>query len=378
MASSNILREIVGDVTECPICTEMMVDPRVLPCIHTFCFKCLDQLWKDKQPGVKVPCPMCRTEVVIPIEGVSSLPKNFFVEKLVGAQKLSESENVAVMCDVCLANEDNVTSESVSEKFCIECQQHMCKNCLKCHSSKSATKTHQVMPTGNKSTETMEAVQHPGSSCVVHTGKGIEIYCLECEVAVCSICFITKHKRHECSDIQSVGDDLKKRIRSNIEETRGIVVEADNQSKTLKKLIEDFDDSVEEAKSKIIEAGEKMKQLVDKDVQALLEELDGERTKKVKEFETVREELLIQKLSLESFMKYSEQLLENAIPAEVASVAKDLSVRFESLKSLKIAHIGNSLKMDFTPYESQFLSLEGGNVRIVLGKIEVHGEIVCE
>ena len=31
-------------------------------------------------------------------------------------------------------------------------------------------------------------------------------------------------------------------------------------------------------------------------------------------------------------MKYSEQILENAIPAEVASVAKDLSVRFESLK----------------------------------------------
>ena len=184
MASSNILRETVGDVTECPICTETMVDPRVLPCIHTFCFKCLDQLWKDKQPGVKVPCPMCRTEVVNPVEGVSSLQKNFFVEKLVGAQKLSKRENVAVMCDICLANEDNVTSESVSEKFCIECQQHICKRCLKFHSSMNSTKTHQVIPTGNKSTATMEAVQHPGTSCALHKGKGIEIYCLECEIAV--------------------------------------------------------------------------------------------------------------------------------------------------------------------------------------------------
>ena len=87
---SNILHETVGDVTECPICTETMVDPRVLSCIHTFCFKCLDQLWKDKQPGVKVPCPMCRTEVVIPVKGVSSLQKNYFVDKLVGAQMLSK------------------------------------------------------------------------------------------------------------------------------------------------------------------------------------------------------------------------------------------------------------------------------------------------
>ena len=355
-----------------------MVDPRVLPCIHTFCFKCLDQLWKDKQPGVKVPCPMCRTEVVIPVEGVSSLPKNFFVEKLAGAQKLSKSENAAVMCDICMANEDNVTSESVSEKFCIECQQHMCKRCLKFHRSMNSSKAHQVIPIGSKSTATMEAVQYPGTICALHKGKGIEIYCLECQVAVCTICFITKHNRHECSDIQSVAEDLKKRIRSNIEETRGIVVEADKQSKTLKKLMEDFEVSVKEAQSKIIEAGEKMKQLVDMHVQALLGELQDEKIKKVKEFETVKEELLIQKLSLESFLKYSETILENAIPAEVASVAKDLSVRLESLKSFKIPHIWNSQEMAFTPRDSQLLSLGDGNTENILGKVGVHENILCE
>ena len=335
MASSKILREAVGDVTECPICTETMVDPRVLPCIHTFCFKCLDQLWKDKQPDVKVPCPMCRTEVVIPVEGVSSLPKKFFVEKLVGAQTLSKSENSAVMCDICMANEDNVTSESVSEKFCIDCQQHICQRCLKLHSSMNSSKAHQVIPIGSKSTATMEAVQYPETSCALHKGKGIEIYCIECEVAVCTICFNTKHNRHECSDIQSVVDDLNKRIKSNIKETRGIVVEADKQSKTLKKLMEDFDVSVKKARSEIIEGGENMKMLVDQHVQALLGELEDERTRKVKEFETVKEELLIQKLSLESFIKYSEQILEYAIPTEVASVAKDLSVRIRELENFQ-------------------------------------------
>ena len=77
-------------------------------------------------------------------------------------------------------------------------------------------------------------------------------------------------------------------------------------------------------------------------------------------------------------MKYSEQILENAIPAEVASAAKDLSVRFESLKSVKIPHIGNSLEMFFIPYDSQLLSLEDGNSKNILGKIEVTGKIVGE
>ena len=376
MASSKLLRETVGDVTECPICTETMVDPRVLPCIHTFCFKCLDQLWKGKQPGVKVPCPLCRTEVVIPVEGVSSLQKNFFVEKLLGAQKLSKSKNVPVMCDICSANEDNVTSESVSEKFCVECQQHICKRCLKFHSSMSATKTHQVIPIGSKSTTTMAEYQE--TSCALHKMEKIKIYCLECKVAVCTVCFITKHNRHECSDVQSVVEDLKKRIKSDIQETRGIVAETDNESKTLNKLMEKFGVRVREVQSKIIDSGEKIKHLVDQNVQALLEELEDERSKKVKEFEIVKEELLIQKLSLESFMKYSEQILENAIPAEVASVAKDLSVRFESLKRVKISHIGNSLEMAFIPHDSQLLPLGDRNSRNILGKIEVTGKIVGE
>ena len=312
MASSKRLRETVGDVTECPICTETMVDPRVLPCIHTFCFKCLDQLWKGKQPGVKVPCPMCRKELEIPVEGVSSLQKHFVVGKLIRAQELSKCEN---------------------------------------------------------STE---------KRCSLHKGKTLDIYCLECGVAVCTICFIAEHTRHACSDIQSVAEDFKQRIKLSIEVTRGIVVEADYQSKTLKKLMEDFEVSVVEAQSKIIETGEKMKQRVDQHVQDLLEELENERAKKSKEFETLKEELVIQKLSLESVMENLKQILENAIPADVASVAKDLSVRFESLTSNETIQIGNFLEMSFIPRDPQLLPLGDENAKNVLGKIGIHGNILCE
>ena len=173
----------------------------------------------------------------------------------------------------------------------------------------------------------------------------------------------------------------RRRIKSNIEETRGIVGEVDAQSKTVNKLMKDFDNSVKEAQSGIIESrSENMKQLVDQHVQALLEELEDERTKKVKEFETVKEELFIQKLSLESFMKYSEAIVENAIPAEVASVTKDLSVRFESLKRIENSHILEILwEMSFIPHESTASLHWWMEIRNnIIGKIEVHGNIVCE
>ena len=76
MAASSSLLEQINDITECSVCAEMMVDPKMLPCIHTFCFKCLDQHWKDKQSGDKVPCPLCRKEFEIPTGGIGNLQSN--------------------------------------------------------------------------------------------------------------------------------------------------------------------------------------------------------------------------------------------------------------------------------------------------------------
>ena len=34
--------------------------------------------------------------------------------------------------------------------------------------------------------------------------KSIEIYCLECKIAMCVMCYIELHNAHKCSDIEQV------------------------------------------------------------------------------------------------------------------------------------------------------------------------------
>ena len=63
--------------------------------------------------------------------------------------------------------------------------------------------------------------------CESHEGEKLRIFCLDCKVAVCTICFITEHNGHKCSDIQKVAEDLKIQIRSDIEDARKIVVEVE-------------------------------------------------------------------------------------------------------------------------------------------------------
>jgi hypothetical protein len=76
MADGGKTAKQLDDTTECSICTEVYTDPRVLPCFHTYCLKCIDAWGRDKKPGDSLACPLCRKDWVIPAEGIASLQKN--------------------------------------------------------------------------------------------------------------------------------------------------------------------------------------------------------------------------------------------------------------------------------------------------------------
>jgi len=91
MARQSADKEL-ADMLECSICTEVFTDPRVLPCIHTFCLMCLLKYVEDRRPGERVPCPLCRENFTIPGNGLSGMKKNFLMEKLLHTRKLSAGQ----------------------------------------------------------------------------------------------------------------------------------------------------------------------------------------------------------------------------------------------------------------------------------------------
>jgi len=74
--------EQLTDLIESVICSEVYTDPRSLPCLHTYCLRCVEGFTAGRQAGDDFPCPQCRQEFQIPIGGVCKLRKNFFIEKL--------------------------------------------------------------------------------------------------------------------------------------------------------------------------------------------------------------------------------------------------------------------------------------------------------
>src|SRR5688572_4712497 len=97
----------LNDITECCICLETFTDPRMLPCIHTFCLHCLKDLTdkSNEESRNALSCPVCKNEFFIPDAGVLGIQKNFFMACLIEVRNaLNQSKIAALSCDICIAN----------------------------------------------------------------------------------------------------------------------------------------------------------------------------------------------------------------------------------------------------------------------------------
>ncbi|XP_043556360.1 tripartite motif-containing 13 [Chiloscyllium plagiosum] len=77
--------ELFEEELTCPICCCLLEDPRVLPCSHNFCKRCLEGILEGNGRGMhsKIPfkCPTCRKET--PTMGISNLQVNYSLRGII-------------------------------------------------------------------------------------------------------------------------------------------------------------------------------------------------------------------------------------------------------------------------------------------------------
>jgi len=140
MVSHSVLNTRVAEIVTCSICLEDFNSPRSLPCLHSFCLKCLQGYWDDKSPGDGVSCPLCGAEFQIPWNGLESLRVNFVLKNLIDAQNVSSRASES--CGVCCRETASV--------YCVDCSQKLCGRCNLPH-KKMRAGNHDVRPLPNGS-----------------------------------------------------------------------------------------------------------------------------------------------------------------------------------------------------------------------------------
>ena len=95
------LKQTISRTLQCPICLELLSDPKQLSCSHTFCKRCLDNMLTcscQTETVNSLTCPICRSVTNVKHGDVMNLNTNIplksVVEDLRNSQQLVDCEDV--------------------------------------------------------------------------------------------------------------------------------------------------------------------------------------------------------------------------------------------------------------------------------------------
>ena len=247
---------------ECPLCLETVNNPKTLPCIHSFCLKCLDKHanFARRQLQTAIKCPVCQTSFEIP-EGDSfkNLPTSFHLNRLVDVLALKDGTTQAQKCGSC--DENNAASS-----YCFVCLLFFCTSCFEAHQRVKTSRGHRNVVLEKLQAQDVEELIHRPVMCSqqYHENQLLEFYCEECKIPICIKCSVVSHNRHTITDTQKAAQVQKMQMEDALEIVKAETVIYDNKIRKQTELME-------KSRNEVISAEEKMTDAVDECIRQLQE-----------------------------------------------------------------------------------------------------------
>ena len=211
------------DLYICDICMENMLErnPKVLPCLHSFCMECLVKVMKQGA----IECPTCRSKTIVPNGDVTELQVNFMLLKVKEHYDKVLSSKV-VLCQLCKA------TNAIMK--CQECSQPLCDRCSQKHNKIKTFADH-----------------HLYKFCPKHADGMAAYICVKCVQPVCSNCIIMEHSEHD-ADIKLFAEG-KTELLAEIDKLKIHIKEKEELYTDLIKSEEERVKGTNEARNKMIE-----------------------------------------------------------------------------------------------------------------------------
>ncbi|NXI36351.1 TIF1A factor, partial [Galbula dea] len=218
----------------CGVCGQPIQSrrPKLLPCLHSVCLRCLPQptrylmlppaipssaagTLKELQPPAPSSSPLSSTASpvhCVPV-GVIRCPicgqeyaerhiiDNFFVKDTAEVP----SSTVEKSNQVCTSCEDNAEAHG----FCVECVEWLCKTCIRAHQRVKFTKEHTVRQKEEVSPEAVGVTSQRPVFCPYHKKEQLKLYCETCDKLTCRDCQLLEHKEHRYQFIEEAFQNQK-------------------------------------------------------------------------------------------------------------------------------------------------------------------------
>ncbi|XP_045192205.1 E3 ubiquitin-protein ligase TRIM71-like [Mercenaria mercenaria] len=213
----------LGELGACPLCRRIYQDPRVLPCLHSFCKRCLERYHQENGSAETLKCPSCHQEASLNSGGIEGIPSSIFISNILDVMVSQDDyENGEIenghqnhWCNSC-------DEGSRATSVCKNCHEYLCDNCVKAHQRVRLTKDHYIerfvnpryrpqnitpcMPSPIISAAQGDRQQTP---CTKHEQEILRLYCDTCLSPICRECTMTEHVGHSFIYLQDAIDDSR-------------------------------------------------------------------------------------------------------------------------------------------------------------------------
>ncbi|XP_041128077.1 tripartite motif-containing protein 3-like isoform X1 [Polyodon spathula] len=277
--SSPVVRQIDKQFLVCSICLDHYHNPKVLPCLHTFCEKCLQNYIPSQ--SLTLSCPVCRQTSILPEKGVAALQNNFFITNLMEVLQRDPECAQPEACSVL----ESVSAAAAGKPLC----------------------------------------------CPNHEGKVMEFYCESCETAMCLECTEGEHLEHVTVPLRDVLEQHKTALKNQLDAIRNRLPQLTAAIELVNEISKQLTDRKNEAVSEISSTFEDLERALHLRKSALISDLENICSAKQKVLQSQLASLLQGQENIQNSCSFTEQALSHGSATEVLLVRKQMSERVGSL-----------------------------------------------
>ena len=375
------LLDNLHEEVSCSMCMTTFTEPKILPCLHSFCLHCLDGILRTSGRHDIIACPECRKEVEVPSSGnLKDLPTNFRINSLLHVLAIKECHTAGVKCGNC-------DKSSRHSSYCFQCCAFWCDECIIAHNLIKANKEHRVLALKDFEDQDIEDVLKRPAFCQQkhHEKEELKFFCKNCDVAICNLCVATIHDGHAKIVLEEAASERKIQVKSAIETQKKIIKHNKNVIADLERQcnqIEARGDAVKRdiqkfAENMIAVIETKKKEMLNKAETQMKESLGCVRTqqcevrRRVKLLETAVEktETLLKRCTTE--ITHFDKSLITVLPEDVSDVGKQDTTDLEGLRQFRFKEnktLVDSLNSDGIGSFQTFLTSTCAHQSIAEGK----------
>ncbi|XP_026865786.2 E3 ubiquitin-protein ligase TRIM33 isoform X2 [Electrophorus electricus] len=196
----------------CAVCKQSLqnrdCEPKLLPCLHSFCLKCIPQ--PERQISVGVPGPHGQDTHIVNVMRClvcyheykqTDMVDNYFVKDTTEVSSTSTQKST----QVCTSCEDNANAIG----FCVECGEWLCKTCIEAHQRVKFTKDHTIRKKEEVSHESVGTSGQRTVFCPIHKQEALKLFCETCDKLTCRDCQLLEHKEHRYQFLEEAFQNQK-------------------------------------------------------------------------------------------------------------------------------------------------------------------------